>query len=88
MILPLTARSTQGPRLVLARPAIRDPATTDMNDVAKAILLLMDLLLEEDEAVAITGVELVLDSGTMTWHHAAQLNPSLIKKAAIIMQTL
>ncbi|KAK8375034.1 hypothetical protein O3P69_017775 [Scylla paramamosain] len=86
LILPLTARSTQGPLVVLARPAIRDPATTDMNDVAKAMLLMMDLLLEEDEAVAITGVELVLDSGTMTWQHAAQLNPSLIKKSAIIMQ--
>ena len=74
--------------MVLARPAIRDPATTDMSDVAKAILLLMDLLVEEDEAVTITGVELVLDSGAMTWQHAAQMNPSLIKKAAIIMQVI
>lgn len=73
---------------MLARPAIRDPATTDMSDVAKAILLLMDLLVEEDEAVTITGVELVLDSGAMTWQHAAQMNPSLIKKAAIIMQVI
>ncbi|KAG0725935.1 Retinol-binding protein pinta [Chionoecetes opilio] len=86
LILPLSLRSTREPRLVLARPAVRDPTTTDMNDAAKAMLLMMDLLLEEDEGVAITGVDFVLDSGTMTWQHAAQLNPSLIKKAAIIMQ--
>lgn len=74
--------------VVLARPALRNPAISDMNDAAKAILLMMDLLLEEDETVAIKGVELVLEAGAMTWQHAAQMNPSVIKKAAIIMQVI
>lgn len=57
-----------------------------MNDAAKAMILIADLLLEEDESVAITGVELVLDAGSMTFQHAAQLNPNTIKKATVVMQ--
>lgn len=85
-MLPLKGRCPDESVVVLARPALRNPATTDMNDVSKAILLVMDLLLEEDETVAIKGVELVLDAGPMTWQHASQMNPTVIKKAATIMQ--
>lgn len=74
--------------MVLSRPALRDPNKTDMNDAAKAILFMVDLLLEEDETVAITGVEVIMDASSMTFQHAAQMNPSLIKKASTIMQVL
>ncbi|XP_071526878.1 alpha-tocopherol transfer protein-like isoform X13 [Panulirus ornatus] len=86
LFLPLHGLSPHGTRVVLARPALRDPNTTDMNDATQAILLMVDVLLAEDESVAITGVELVMDAGAMTFQHAAQLNPTIIKKASIIMQ--
>ncbi|XP_050697212.1 alpha-tocopherol transfer protein-like isoform X6 [Eriocheir sinensis] len=86
LVLPLTGRSSREPLVVIVRPALRNPATTDINDVTKAMLLVMDLLLEEDETVVIRGLEVVLDSSAMTWQHAAQMNPSVIKKAAVIMQ--
>lgn len=86
VFLPLPRRSANGAQILLARPALRNPATSDMNDAAKAMILIADLLLEEDESVAITGVELVLDAGSMTFQHAAQLNPNTIKKATVVMQ--
>ncbi|XP_063607482.1 alpha-tocopherol transfer protein-like isoform X2 [Penaeus indicus] len=86
LFLPLRGLSTRGARVVLSRPALRDPSKTDMNDAAKAILFMVDLLLEEDETVAITGVEVVMDAASMTFQHAAQMNPSLVKKASTIMQ--
>lgn len=88
LVLPLTGRSSRESLVVIVRPALRNPATTDMNDVTKAMLMMMDLLLEEDETVVIRGVEVVLDSNAMTWQHAAQMNPSVIKKAAVIMQVI
>ncbi|XP_047477055.1 alpha-tocopherol transfer protein-like isoform X2 [Penaeus chinensis] len=86
LFLPLRGLSVRGARVVLSRPALRDPSKTDMNDAAKAILFMLDLLLEEDETVVITGVEVIMDASTMTFQHAAQMNPSLIKKASTIMQ--
>lgn len=88
LVLPLTGRFSREPLVVIVRPALRNPATTDINDVTKAMLLVMDLLLEEDETVVIRGLEVVLDSSAMTWQHAAQMNPSVIKKAAVIMQVI
>lgn len=86
LFLPLHGLSPRGTRVVLARPALRDPSTTDMNDATQAMLLMVDVLLAEDEGVAITGVELVMDAGAMTFQHAAQMNPVVIKKASTIMQ--
>ncbi|KAK4297110.1 hypothetical protein Pmani_030445 [Petrolisthes manimaculis] len=88
VFLPLPGTSPNGTRILLARPSLRNPAVTDMSDAAMAMILIADILLEEDESVAISGVELVLDSGNMSFQHAAQLNPNTIKKAAIVMQVI
>ncbi|XP_066978643.1 alpha-tocopherol transfer protein-like isoform X7 [Macrobrachium rosenbergii] len=86
IFLPLPRIEPTQPLIVLGRPAIRDPYSSDMNDAAKVILLICDLLLEEDEAAVVTGIGVLMDSGTMTLAHASQLSPTIIKKAVIIMQ--
>ncbi|XP_042230145.1 alpha-tocopherol transfer protein-like isoform X5 [Homarus americanus] len=86
LLLPLDGLSVRGARVVLARPTLRDPNTTDMNDSAWAILLMMEVLLAEDETVAITGVEMILDGSSMTLQHTAQMNLTILKKASTIMQ--
>ncbi|KAG7164345.1 Alpha-tocopherol transfer protein-like [Homarus americanus] len=88
LLLPLDGLSVRGARVVLARPTLRDPNTTDMNDSAWAILLMMEVLLAEDETVAITGVEMILDGSSMTLQHTAQMNLTILKKASTIMQVI
>ncbi|KAK3865838.1 hypothetical protein Pcinc_028582 [Petrolisthes cinctipes] len=73
-------------QVILARPGLRDPATSDMNDLARVILTTIDLVLEEDELIGITGIEIVMDAGTLTMAHAVQMTPPLIKKVSTIIQ--
>nr|XP_045595420.1 alpha-tocopherol transfer protein-like isoform X2 [Procambarus clarkii] len=86
LVLPLNGRSVRGSRVILARPASRDPNTTDVTDVARTIFLMLDLLFDEDESASITGVEIVIDVSTMTFQHAAQIKPTVIKMIATIIQ--
>ncbi|XP_068204372.1 alpha-tocopherol transfer protein-like isoform X8 [Palaemon carinicauda] len=86
IFLPLPRIEPSQALIVLGRPSIRDPYSSTMDDAAKAILLMCDLLIEEDEAAIITGIDVLMDSGTMTLAHASQLSLTVIKKAAIVMQ--
>lgn len=86
LMLPLPGLSSSGARVLLARPALRDPTTTDLNATTKAMILMGDLMLLEDETLAITGIDVLLDMSGMTFQHAAQMNPTVIKKSAFIMQ--
>lgn len=88
MVLPLPRRKSDERRIILARPGLRNPSTTDMHDMARVMLTTIDILLDEDELIGIMGVELVLDAGTMTMAHAAQMTPPLIKRISTIVQVL
>lgn len=84
--MPLPRVSQEQRRYILARPGLRDPATTTVDDMARGVLLIMDLLHEEDQALGITGAELVADMNGLSFAHAAQMTPPMIKKMSTIMQ--
>ncbi|KAG7164347.1 Clavesin-1-like [Homarus americanus] len=86
LVMPLPPVSESQRRVMLARPGHRDPTTTSMDDVARTILLTLDLLLEEDETIGVTGMLVVMDTGEITFQHAAQMTPTIMKKMATLIQ--
>lgn len=86
MVLPLPRVNEGHRRVVLGRPGIRDPTSTSMDDMARNVLLTLDLLLEEDETIGVSGMELVLDAKELTFQHAAQMTPLSMKKMATLIQ--
>ncbi|XP_071526876.1 alpha-tocopherol transfer protein-like isoform X11 [Panulirus ornatus] len=86
MALPLPRVNEGHRRVVLGRPGIRDPTSTSMDDLAQNVLITLDLLLEEDETIGVTGMELVLDTKELTFQHATQMTPVAIKKMSTLFQ--
>ncbi|XP_068204368.1 retinol-binding protein pinta-like isoform X4 [Palaemon carinicauda] len=84
--LPIPRVKENQRQLILGRPGHRDPRTTSFDDMARAVLILFDLLLEEDDSLIIRGVELVLDAGELSFQHAAQMTPQKIKMVSVLTQ--
>lgn len=88
MVMPLP-RSGKDQRItVLARPGLRDPNTTSMDDVVKAVLMTLDVMQDQDETLGILGFQLCLDASGLTFSHAAQMTPPVMKKFATILQVI
>lgn len=86
MVMPLP-RVGKGQRItVLARPGLRDPNTTSMDEAMRAVLMTLDVLQDEDESLGILGFQLLLDANGLTFSHAAQITPLIIKKFSTILQ--
>lgn len=88
MVLPLPRIGEDQRLTVLARPGLRDPSTTSMDDMMKVVLLTLDLIQEEEETLGIVGFQLLLDAGEMTFAHASQMTPPLMKKFSTLLQVL
>ncbi|KAK7086576.1 hypothetical protein SK128_017445 [Halocaridina rubra] len=86
MFLPLPGYDPEGRKVVIIRTGAHDPKTTPMDVVLKATTFINDVMIEEDEQHAITGVVQLLDMNGVTAAHALQMSPPLAKKAMTIWQ--
>ncbi|XP_042230144.1 alpha-tocopherol transfer protein-like isoform X4 [Homarus americanus] len=85
-MLPLKGRSVRGARVVVARLGLPAAVNFTMDELTKVNQLMIDLLMEEDEAVSVTGLEIIIDIEGMTLTHVAQMTPVFVKKAMTMMQ--
>ncbi|XP_066978640.1 alpha-tocopherol transfer protein-like isoform X4 [Macrobrachium rosenbergii] len=86
LALPVPRLKEDQRQIIIGRPGHRDPNTTGFDDMARAIFLLFDLLLEEDETLIIRGLDLVLDAGELNFQHAAQMSPPKVKMVSVLTQ--
>ncbi|XP_071526879.1 alpha-tocopherol transfer protein-like isoform X14 [Panulirus ornatus] len=85
-LLPLNGSSVRGARTVLARMGLPQAVVYNMDELTQGSQLMLELLMEEDEAVSITGIEIIIDIEGMTFTHVAQMTPVFIKKAMTMLQ--
>ncbi|KAJ9594065.1 hypothetical protein L9F63_014508 [Diploptera punctata] len=86
VILPLRDTDEKGRRIILLRVGIYNPAEVGILDVFKTSLMIMDILMEEDDQMIINGQINILDLSHATLSHAAQMLPSVVKKAMTTSQ--
>ncbi|KAK8375032.1 hypothetical protein O3P69_017775 [Scylla paramamosain] len=83
---PLPGFDHQGRRVMLTRPGVFDPSTTNMDELSKAMMMLVDVWMEEDEASIVTGVVMVEDFNDFSISHLTSLSPVTIKKMMTLFQ--
>ncbi|KAJ8020362.1 Alpha-tocopherol transfer protein-like [Holothuria leucospilota] len=81
----LTDTDKEGRKVVAMRAGHWDPAKYPMLDICKALFMVLDYLVEEEET-QITGVVLIFDVGGVSMYQASQLTPSAAKKVTSIFQ--
>ncbi|XP_053976639.1 retinol-binding protein pinta [Hylaeus volcanicus] len=79
VFLPLRKLDNEGRMVVIIRATVHTPARHKMSNMLKASLMTLDLALRENESVTIHGLIAILDIGGVTYEHACQLPPSVIK---------
>lgn len=86
MVVPLPCVGKGHRITVLARPGLRDPNNTSMDDAIKAVVTTLDVMQDEDETLGILGFQLVLDASGLSLAHTAQITPTIMKKFSTILQ--
>jgi len=78
--LPLPLPDDQGRRVIIQRLSIYNPEEVKLVDVAKEMMMKVDVMLEEDDRSIICGIVIILDYTNSTLAHVMQYNPSFVKK--------
>ncbi|KAL7631700.1 UNVERIFIED_CONTAM: hypothetical protein RMT77_017993 [Armadillidium vulgare] len=86
VFLPLKETDADGRRIILFRQSSYNPDKHHMDDVLKAMYLVVDVFLETDEIYQITGVVLILDMKGLTTGHMLQFPPTVMKKCMLLWQ--
>lgn len=71
---------------MLSRPGGFDPTTTSIDELSKAMMMVIDVCLEEDEPVSVTGMVMVEDFKDFSISHLASLSPVTVKKMMTLFQ--
>ena len=74
------------PRIFLIRPGAYDANKYTIQQVMKVSYLIMDILMLEDDNLAIAGQNGILDLANVTMGHFLQMTPSFVKKMAMLGQ--
>lgn len=78
--LPLRRRDCRGRLVVLIRPGAYNPKKHSLGDVFKVGMMALELALEEDETTSVFGIAAVFDLSGVTFGHAMQFPPHVVKK--------
>ena len=81
VFLPLLKRDQHGRLVVIIRTAAHNPQLHLQNNVLKVGKMTLDLAVEMDESISVYGVTAIFDLNAITFSHATQMTPSIIKKA-------
>lgn len=76
----------QGRKLMLTRPGGFDPSNTSLDELSKAMMMLFDVWMEEDEELSVTGLVMVEDFKDFSISHIASLSPVTVKKMMTLFQ--
>ncbi|XP_033341692.1 retinol-binding protein pinta [Megalopta genalis] len=79
VLLPLRKLDSEGRMVVIVRAAVHKPSRHKMADMLKASLMTLDLALSDHESTTVHGITAILDIGGITYEHALQLPPSMIR---------
>ena len=63
-----------------------DPHSTTMGDLFKAMAMILDVWMEEDEALSVTGVVMVEDMKSLSLAHLASITPVDVKRMTTLFQ--
>lgn len=85
-MLPLPGYDHLGRKIVFGRWGIYNPGEVNVDDLCKMGCIMLDILLEEDEQMSITGVVMVEDCSGLTLSHAIAFTPAHAKKSLVMWQ--
>ncbi|XP_046816640.1 retinol-binding protein pinta-like [Vespa crabro] len=80
VFLPMRKLDNKGRMVVLIRIAAHDPNKHKQADMLKASLMTLDIAIRENESVSLHGIIAILDLAGISFGHALQFSPSVIKK--------
>ncbi|XP_042230146.1 alpha-tocopherol transfer protein-like isoform X6 [Homarus americanus] len=86
VLLPLPGYDHLGRKVVFGRWGIYDPNDVSMDALIKALSVIFDLLMDEDEQACITGVVLTGDCTGLTLQHALAFTPGHARKCLYFWQ--
>lgn len=75
-----------GPRIVLGRVGMYDPAKYDLPELFTATLMITDTLQLLDDNIIIGGQVSIMDSKGVTMAHLSKFNPLFMKKMSMTFQ--
>uniref|UniRef100_A0A1L8DZJ5 Putative phosphatidylinositol transfer protein sec14 n=1 Tax=Nyssomyia neivai TaxID=330878 RepID=A0A1L8DZJ5_9DIPT len=84
---PLRERDEHNRLVIIIRTGAHNPRQHTQNNVLKVCKMLLDLAIRSDERISIYGVSAVLDMTGVTFGHAMQLKPTLIKRTVECWET-
>ncbi|GAB0094868.1 Retinol-binding protein pinta [Sergentomyia squamirostris] len=84
---PLRERDEYHRLVVIIRTGAHNPRRHTQNNVLKICKMLIDLAIRADESISIYGVSAILDMTGVTFGHALQLKPALIKRTVECWET-
>lgn len=84
--LPLPSASPGSPRIMLFRFGAYDATVYTIQEIMKVTMMLIDILMLEDDNLAVAGQSGVIDLAGVTVHHFMQMQPSLMKKMSMMGQ--
>jgi len=85
IILP-NLECPEGIRYVIFRPGAYDPAEFKIQSFMRILMMFMELLIKEDDNLAIVGRTVIIDYTGVTTSHLLQFDPSFLKILLPIMQ--
>ncbi|KAB7496405.1 Alpha-tocopherol transfer protein-like [Armadillidium nasatum] len=86
VMLPLKDADDKGRRIFICRNSVYDPKEYTIDELTKAIYILIDVFYEVDEIHQITGIVMIMDLKGTTAAHFLQFSPSAMKKSTVLWQ--
>ncbi|XP_055371612.1 retinol-binding protein pinta [Condylostylus longicornis] len=86
VFLPIQSKPNE-PFIVVIRTAAHDPSKHVFDNVLKCSKMILDLLMRLEPTISKTGVVAILDMKGVSFGHALQLTPNVIKKLVSSMES-
>jgi hypothetical protein len=86
IFLPLPFPDDLGRSVILMRTGLHNPEKVKATDLFKTNMMIVDVILEEEDRLAVCGTVNVMDSACVTLAHMTQFTPSLVKKMTTLFQ--
>lgn len=87
LFLPLENKSDPaGPAILFYRKGIFDPFSANTYDIFKYFFIVLDILINENDNLGISGLIVVNDMKDVTYTHMALFTPGLAKKVSMAVQ--
>ncbi|KAL7018235.1 hypothetical protein ACKWTF_010684 [Chironomus riparius] len=86
VIVPISKSQPDGPVIEIIRPGSYDAEKFHIEEILRAFMLINDLMLIENDNLAVVGSLSIIDLKNVTLGHLLQMQPSIIKKMTMLSQ--